>query len=178
MWRRWFLGLLTVIALALVGLGAGVPLGHAGTTTAVAGNCDYDHLSAFAQGADTSTLRVEAPHEGFAPLRAVARVGVAAKARPEVNWGRQEKHFVGHNSYSPGRSELTADPRKLLDRAGTGEPVGSVARGNPGFKERVDFGEEIGVWVDPHTGKAFTTTRGILHYSKKGVYIVPSRPGS
>ncbi|MFY0476753.1 polymorphic toxin type 50 domain-containing protein [Achromobacter marplatensis] len=27
----------------------------------------------------------------------------------------QEKHFAGHNSYTPGRSVLSSDPRKLAE---------------------------------------------------------------
>lgn len=34
----------------------------------------------------------------------------AAKARPPVNWDGQAKHFLGHNSYTQARSQLTADP--------------------------------------------------------------------
>jgi hypothetical protein len=95
---------------------------------------------------------------------------------PDINWGAQEKHFVGHNSFVPGRSELTADPRQLVTQAGSGQPIGSVPRGQPGFKERVDFGEDIGFYVDPETGVGVPTTNGIIHYSSRGVHIVPSRP--
>ena len=96
---------------------------------------------------------------------------------PEVNWAAQERHFLGHPNYLEGRSELTADPGQLLDRAGTGNPVGSVPRGEPGFRERIDFGETIGTYVDPVTGMETPTMRGILHYGKSGAHIVPSRPG-
>ena len=71
-----------------------------------------------------------------------------------------------------GKSPLThKDPQALLDKhAGTGDPVGAVPRGEPGFKERVDFGEVIGsVNGEP-------TTKGIIHYSKTGAHIVPARP--
>ncbi|MHB9941523.1 hypothetical protein CF065_07820 [Clostridium sporogenes] len=43
-------------------------------------------------------------------------------------------------------------------------------------KERIDFGKIIGQYVDPITGKLYDTTKAIIHYSKKGVHIVPSRP--
>lgn len=36
--------------------------------------------------------------------------------------------FLGHNNYIAGRSELTAGPRRLVQRAGSGTPVGSVPR--------------------------------------------------
>ena len=103
----------------------------------------------------------------------------AAKAGDDlpkvVNWGQQEKHFLGHSRFELGRSELTADPRKLVPRAGSGDPVGRVPRGQPGFRERIDFDEVIGTWVDD-AGNQMPTTRGILHYGKRGIHIVPSRP--
>lgn len=36
---------------------------------------------------------------------------------------------------------------------GSGVPIGNVARGEPGFKERIDFGEVIGQWSDRTTGE-------------------------
>ena len=62
------------------------------------------------------------------------------------------------------------DIQKLLDRkAGTGSMIGNN-------KERVDFGEVIGQYVDPITGQATDTTMGIIHYGSKGAHIVPARP--
>lgn len=55
--------------------------------------------------------------------------------------------------------------------------MGSVARGQPGFRERIDFGEQIGTYIDPVTGAELAISRGILHYGNKGVHIVPARPG-
>lgn len=76
-----------------------------------------------------------------------------------------------------GKSELTADPEKLILRAGEGEPVNAVARGEAGFRERIDFGEQIGFFVDNDAGVRLPTARGILHYKTDGrVHIVPSRP--
>ena len=34
----------------------------------------------------------------------------------------------------------------------------------------------IGEYVDAKTGKSYKTTRGIIHYSKDGTHIVPSKP--
>jgi RHS repeat-associated protein len=95
---------------------------------------------------------------------------------PEINWGQQEKHFEGHNSYGEGRSTLTANPEELAGKAGTGQPVNNVPRGQPGFKERVDFGKVIGNFVDQKTGASTPTTKGIIHYSNNGIHIVPARP--
>ncbi|MGN8244417.1 polymorphic toxin type 50 domain-containing protein [Cellulomonas soli] len=71
-----------------------------------------------------------------------------------------------------GRSTLTADPRGLVESAGSGTPIGNVARGEPGFKERIDFGEMIGQFSDRGTGDLVPTSVGILHY---GLRAAPGR---
>jgi RHS repeat-associated protein len=96
----------------------------------------------------------------------------AAKGKVPLELGKQGKHIPDHNNYIPGRSPLTHNnPQGLLDDfAGKGQPVGNVPRGQPGFKERVDFGQVIGeVNGQP-------TTKGIIHYSKDGAHIVPANP--
>ncbi|SDR45760.1 polymorphic toxin type 50 domain-containing protein [Pseudovibrio sp. Tun.PSC04-5.I4] len=97
---------------------------------------------------------------------------------PKIEEAKQGKHIPGHNNHTPGRSELDdLDPQKLIDNhAGKGEQVGKLPVGEPGSKERVDFGKVIGKYVDPITGDKVPTTKGIIHYGKKGVHIVPSRP--
>lgn len=87
MWRRRRLRPLLVTLLAVIGLGAGVPLGHTVTTTAAAAGYDYDHPAAFARGAYSSPLRLtsspaarSARHQGdFTPSRFFRRLGVAAE---------------------------------------------------------------------------------------------------
>lgn len=97
------------------------------------------------------------------------------KGSQKINWGKQAKHFPGHNNYTPGRSVLTADPRKLAEKAGTGQHIDGPPVGSPGSKERVDFGEPIGEYVDK-SGKAVSTSKGLIHYGKEGIHIVPARP--
>lgn len=109
--------------------------------------------------------------------RAVGGASRAKRAQPAINWAAQERHFLGHSKYTAGRSQLTADPRKLIDEAGSGQPVGSVPRGQPGFRERIDFGGEIGTYVDPVTRAEEPTSRAILHHGQRGIHIVPARPG-
>jgi len=93
-----------------------------------------------------------------------------------IDLAKQGKHILGHNNYRVGRSILTADAQSLLGFAGSGTPVGAVARGLAGFKERVNFGYVIGKYVDRATGALVDTTNGIIHYAKTGVHIVPSAP--
>ncbi|MCU0694816.1 MAG: polymorphic toxin type 50 domain-containing protein [Polyangiaceae bacterium] len=88
--------------------------------------------------------------------------------------GQQGKHIVGHNNYTEGRSRLTANPARLAERAGSGTPANAVTPGQPGFRERVNFGEVIGDFVKD--GTATPTMNGIIHYGKGGIHIVPAAP--
>jgi RHS repeat-associated protein len=96
----------------------------------------------------------------------------------KIEEGKQGKHVPGHNNFEPGKSELThSNPQSLVDEhKGTGQQVGSTPVGEAGSRERVDFGTNIGVYVDPATGQRSPTTNGIIHESKKGVHILPARP--
>ena len=97
---------------------------------------------------------------------------------PSISDGQQGKHVPGHNNYQPGKSELTdPNPQGLLDQgAGKGQAIGNTPVGQAGSKERVNFGKEIGNYVDPVTGEKTPTTNGIIHYGSRGAHIVPSRP--
>ncbi|WP_431286227.1 polymorphic toxin type 50 domain-containing protein [Roseateles chitinivorans] len=101
-----------------------------------------------------------------------------SKPPPQVEEGKQGKHQPEHNNFIPGRSELThPDPQGLVDEnAGTGQQVGDKPVGEAGSKERVDFKTPIGNVVE--NGKKTETTVGIIHYSNKGVHIVPARPSN
>ena len=71
----------------------------------------------------------------------------AARGAPKIHPGQQGKHIVGHNNFKSGRSILKAEPAELAKRAGTGSPVNKVPRGQPGFRERVQFDDVIGDFV-------------------------------
>lgn len=90
-----------------------------------------------------------------------------------IHKGRQGKHMKGHNNYQEGKSYITItieEAHDLVNKfSGTGEKLTSN-------KERVDFGKEIGKYVDPQTGEEKSTTVGLIHYSKDGCHIVPARP--
>ncbi len=99
--------------------------------------------------------------------------------KAEVNAGQQNKHIPGTNEYknavNNGQTKSIMygdknDIQNLLDKkAGTGKFIGDN-------KERVDFGQVIGEYVDPGTGNKERTTIGIIHYGKRGAHIVPARP--
>lgn len=95
----------------------------------------------------------------------------------KYNYDSHNKHVVGHNDFNPkGSSWKHPDPEGLLKKfAGNGSP----RRGTPGsygYKETVDFGEYIGIWRNEAGTISLPTTRGTIHYGKKGAHIVPSNP--
>jgi filamentous hemagglutinin len=69
------------------------------------------------------------------------------------------------------------NPQKLVDDyAGTGIRSGNNIPGSSGYQEIVDFKECIGYSIDRETGQKISTSWGKIHYSDKGVHIVPTRP--
>ncbi|ABX43326.1 polymorphic toxin type 50 domain-containing protein [Lachnoclostridium phytofermentans] len=93
-----------------------------------------------------------------------------------IETGKQGKHIKGHNNYIEGRSYLTITEKETQDLvnkyAGTGE-IKRDNRGNWNNKEVVDFKKEIGISIDNLTGIEYVTTKAKIHYSKKGVHVVP-----
>ncbi|MDM5299475.1 T7SS effector LXG polymorphic toxin [Bacillus pumilus] len=102
--------------------------------------------------------------------------GFPAKVKP----GAQEKHNPDAPNYKQEvangktKSIFNGDNKtaqKLLDMyAGTGTILKN------GNRERVNFGQVIGKYYNQKTEKYEATTNGIIHYSKDGAHIVPSRP--
>ena len=90
-----------------------------------------------------------------------------------VHSDRQGKHVPGCRTYVSGKSVLhlsVAEAQRLVEEyAGTGEWKGEN-------REVVDFGQVIGSWVNDADGSRRETTRGVIHYSKTGCHIVPTRP--
>ena len=54
--------------------------------------------------------------------------------------------------------------------------VGHKMPGQPGYKEIINFEENIGYYIDIKTGESFITTCGSIDYAKNGVHIVPRPP--
>lgn len=101
-----------------------------------------------------------------------------ANQSPRVSPDKQGKHIPGSKNFEPGRSTLSesVDAQSLVDEfAGTGQPVGPVARGEPGFRERIDAGRVIGVFRTKE-GVEMETTKFIIHYAADNVHIVPAAP--
>jgi len=85
--------------------------------------------------------------------------------------GSQGKHIVGHNNYKEGRSILSISMEEAQQLVNIYSGKGSYINSN---KERVDFGRQIGYYVNGNT--SMPTTIGIIHYSKNGTHIVPAQP--
>ena len=85
----------------------------------------------------------------------------------------QEHHIPGSNHYIPGRSIFNGtveEAQRLVNEySGKGEYV------TPN-KERVDFGQVIGVFRNENGSTVCETTVGNIHYSKAGTHIVPANP--
>ena len=90
-----------------------------------------------------------------------------------VHKGRQDKHIVGSNNYTQGRSVFSGTQKQAEDLIKQFSGSGQMLSPN---RERIDFGKTIGYYVDPATNEKLPTTVGIVHYSKDGAHIVPARP--
>lgn len=95
----------------------------------------------------------------------------------KIHRGRQEKHIQGTNNYQEGKSYLTIsveEAQELVDKHhGTGE-FQTTRKGDWNQREVVEVEQEIGVDVDEETKKETPTKRVTIHYSKKGIHIVPA----
>ena len=93
----------------------------------------------------------------------------------KLNLGNQGKHIVGHAAYRPGLGKSIlkmsiVEAQALVDQyAGTGEWKGD-------HKEIIDFKRPIGTWIHEGGTQRLETTRGTIHYGKKGCHIVPAQP--
>lgn len=94
--------------------------------------------------------------------------------------GRQDKHFIGHNNYTDGRSYLTVtkeEAQELINKyAGTGQIL-RYESGAFANKELIIADKLIGVNVDNLSKYSTPTNRFIIHYSNKGTHIVPTLKG-
>ena len=103
-----------------------------------------------------------------------------------VHWGMQNKHIPGSHNFDPSRSKILVSKERLekmiYEKCGNGQKIKGNIPYSSGFRERVDFNEIIGEYVKINKeGKVIgvtPTTKGIVHYSKKGVHIVPSDPSA
>jgi len=87
----------------------------------------------------------------------------------------QGKHILDSGNFEKGRSILTEDANAMLSELGKGTPLRGTP-GEPGFRERIDFGRIIGINIDQSGANVNWTTKAIAHYSKAGIHFVPAAP--
>jgi hypothetical protein len=93
-----------------------------------------------------------------------------------LNVVHQNKHIEGSSNFDPTRSTLTADADELIRLyAGNGVLIPGNA-GSWSQKEWFVHSTEVGIFRNINTGVVSTTNKGMLHYSKRGVHVVPSDP--
>lgn len=127
---------------------------------------DYEELHNAARGGGGSSL-APSPHR------------VVRGFTTKLNIDQQNRFIPGREAYERARDRGNlrsiifrdaAGLQKLLEeKAGTGEFVAVN-------KERVDFGQSLGQYMDPVAKTKAMTTVGIIHYTDNGAYIVPARP--
>lgn len=90
----------------------------------------------------------------------------------------QKKHLFKYMKQGDTRSILTHEtPQKLVDEfAGRGYKINQALPGTPGYRERVNFQEKIGIWRSEDGLIAKDTSIGMIVYAKDGVHIIPLRP--
>ena len=95
-----------------------------------------------------------------------------------IEIGKQGKHIKGHNNYIPGRSYFVISVEELQElinkHAGTGEIIRD-RKGKWNNKEVIEVNKDIGIYVDLETRAETKTNRLTIHYSKKGVHVVPAK---
>lgn len=113
---------------------------------------------------------------GSSPQKSFENLSTSNKNKlstENINVHKQNKHIIGTKEYIPGRSIITISPMTLDKLVKKYKGHGTNA-GNG--KERINFKEVIGYYIDNETGKKYPTTYGIVHYSKTGFHVVPSSP--
>lgn len=118
-----------------------------------------------------------------AARRAEARKNILQKSNLRIEWDKQGKHIEGHKNFAQDSDRKRksimkhSNPQNLgYNFAGKGIREGNAKPGTPGYREIVNFREFIGYYVDMKTGEKFPTNWGKIHYSKKGIHIVPTKP--
>ena len=93
----------------------------------------------------------------------------------KIDHVEQSRHVAGHPNCEKGLSILRVRATTLLPLVGTGRPLGSAAPGEPGYRERIDFGRLSGEHVELQMGAKGPTAKGIVNYSNSGLHVVPCR---
>ena len=95
-----------------------------------------------------------------------------------INQGKQDKHILGSNNYTNGRSYLTISKEKAQELINQYAGKGTLEFSDSGKwnkKEIITVNEQIGVVKNKN--EEIKTNSFKIHYSKTGTHIVPYRKG-
>ncbi len=109
----------------------------------------------------------------------VLQAKIIASYPKTIEIGKQGKHIVGHNNYQQGKSVLTItidEAQEFVNKYAGHGVIRRTADGRWTHKEVIDTGRIIGYCVT-FSGEKIDTTMAVIHYSKKGVHIVPTIGG-
>ena len=99
----------------------------------------------------------------------------------KLNVGKQNQHIRESKGYKEGKSYIYGDlntAQKIVDKYhGTGEIRLNKKTGQWEWnnKEFITLPEDVGVYINNHTGETFPTNAVSIHYGKKGTHIVLAR---
>ncbi|MFT8313185.1 MAG: phage minor capsid protein [Clostridium sp.] len=119
------------------------------------------------------TLKTNTENAKIKEIRDLIKSG---KQPLNIEHGKQGKHILGHNNYIEGRSYLTIPEKEVQELVNKYAGKGTIRLNQNGKwdkKEIITVNKDIGVNVNNITKVESTTNRFKLHYSKKGVHIVP-----
>jgi hypothetical protein len=123
------------------------------------------------------TLKINTENAKIKEVRDLIKSG---KHPLSIEAGKQGKHILGHNNYTEGRSYLTIsekEAQELVNKyAGSGD-IRFNTKGEWDRKESIIADKDIGVNIDNKTGIETKTNKFKIHYSNKGVHIVPTLKG-
>lgn len=111
----------------------------------------------------------------------IARENIKIRNNPKllrIEVGKQQKHIKGTNNYIEGKSYFVPklsldDIQQLIREAATTGTRVVTKSGKVSNKETVKYDKVIGYCYD-NSGKILPTQVGKIHYSKKGVHLVPT----
>lgn len=94
----------------------------------------------------------------------------------KIETGKQGKHIIGHKNFIEGRSYLTISIEEAQEIANKYAGNGTILLDKDGkwkMQEIIEADRIIGIDVDDISGNEIKTNKAKIHYSKKGIHIVP-----
>lgn len=99
----------------------------------------------------------------------------------KLNVGNQNKHILKSKGYEKGRSYIYGDLNTAQEIVNTYHGTGEIRLSKKSgewewnSKEFITLPDNVGVYINKHTGERFPTNTVSIHYGKKGTHIVPAR---